>query len=91
MAPSPWPAGKCHRHDVPGDLNHSPEQWVADILSTVEMHFGAYDENPPTYEALEVWGAILSEDLRHLLTTEGYAKVVPLQGGFRAINDARAV
>jgi hypothetical protein len=73
------------------DLKRSSEQWVADILAMIEMHFGAYDDDPPTYEALDVWGAILSEELRNLLTTAGYSNLVPLQGGFRAINDAAAV
>lgn len=61
-----------------------PEEWVADILAMVELHHGGFDDNPPSYETLEVWGASLSPRLRDLLTAAGYAELSEFPGGFRA-------
>ena len=68
----------------------APEQWVADILSTVELHHGGFDNKPPSYGTLEVWGASLSASLRALLTTAGYADLSSFPGGFRASPAAAA-
>jgi hypothetical protein len=68
-----------------------PERWVADILSTVELHYGAYDERPPTFDVLEVWGAPLTSELEGRLIDDGYIAIVPRPDGFRATRVAPAV
>jgi hypothetical protein len=70
------------------NLTDSPDKWVVDILSTVELHSGAYDDKPPTYEAIEVWGATLSVTLREFLKHVGYSTLTSSIDGFRAGNDA---
>ena len=68
-----------------------PERWIADILSTVELHYGAYDEYPPTFDALEVWGTPLTPELEGRLIDGGYTDIVLRPDGFRATRSAPAV
>jgi hypothetical protein len=68
----------------------SPERWCAGVLPTVDMHFGAYEENAPMYAAVEVFGASATPELRDLLATTGYTQVTERAGGFRATRDEAA-
>jgi hypothetical protein len=69
----------------------APEQWCEEVLPTVDMHFGAYDDNPPMYDAVDVWGAIPTSALVEHLATNGYPHITRMDGGFRASRDLRAV
>ena len=69
----------------------APEDWCIDVLPTVDMHFGAYDDNAPTYDAVDVWGAEPAPTLLELLATNGYTRITPMPGGFRASRNVQAV
>lgn len=69
----------------------APEQWCEDILPTVDLHYGAYDAYPPTYDAVEIRGAIPTTRLLAHLATNGYHQITRTLDGFRAGRDPRAV
>jgi hypothetical protein len=68
----------------------SPEEWCAEVLPTVDMHYGAYDDNPPMYDAIDVFGASPTPTLRDLFATAGYTSIATLPGGFRVSRAVRA-
>jgi hypothetical protein len=73
------------------NAEETPEAWCAEILPTVDMHYGAYDDNAPTYDAVDVLGAAPTRRLTGLLATTGYTRISALSDGFRASRDVRAV
>jgi hypothetical protein len=82
------------RHEVTTfqvDPTDTPADWCADVLPVVDLHFGAYDDNPPTYEALEVYGAAPTQELLEMLAETGYVCVLPRANGFRASRFSAAV
>jgi hypothetical protein len=68
----------------------SPDDWCIEVLPTVDMHYGAYDDNAPTYDTVEIWGATPTPALVRLLGTNGYTRINDHAGGFRASRDSRA-
>jgi hypothetical protein len=73
---------------APGD---APEQWCEEVLPTVDLHYGADDENAPMYDAVDVWGAIPTSPLLKHLGANGYRHVTRTASGFRAGRDPQAV
>ena len=88
-------------HSPPGEFEgvttflvasaETPEQWCEEVLPTVDMHYGAYDENAPMYEALNVWGATPTSLLLEHLAANGYRHITRTAGGFRAGRHAQAL
>jgi RimJ/RimL family protein N-acetyltransferase len=70
---------------------HSGESWCAEILPTTAVHFGAYDDNPPSYDAVDVIGTHPSPGLVQLLATTGHTVIRDFPRGFRASRVAQAV
>ena len=68
----------------------SPEDWCLQVLPTVDMHFGAYDDNAPLYDAAAVWGAKPVAALLELLAANGYTRVTSMPDGFLASRNVRA-
>ena len=64
--------------------DRSAEQRCLDVLPTVDLHYGAYDDNAPSYDAVQVWGARPVPELIEFLAENGYAKIEEWSGGFRA-------
>ena len=71
-------------------IEESPEAWCAEVLPTVDMHYGAYDDNSPTYDAVDVLGTAPTPALRQLLAATGYTSIAALPSGFRASRAVRA-
>jgi hypothetical protein len=71
--------------------DYAPEEACAEILPTVDLHYGAHDDNAPMYDAVDVWGAKPVPALTEHLTANGYIHVTPLVAGFRASRNAPAV
>ena len=69
----------------------SPEEWCEEVLPTVDLHYGAYDDNPPMYDAVDIWGAIPTSPVLEHLATNGYRHITRTPSGFRAGRDPRAV
>jgi GNAT superfamily N-acetyltransferase len=69
----------------------SLESWCFNILPTVALHFGAYDDNPSSYEAVDVFGVPPSPPLIELLATTGHTMIRNFPRGFRASRTAQAV
>jgi hypothetical protein len=69
----------------------TPEEWCGDVLPSVDMHYGAYDDNPPMYDAVDVWGAIPTSPIVEHLAANGYRHITRTSGGFRASRDLRVV
>lgn len=70
---------------------HSGESWCAEILPTIALHFGAYDDIPPSYDAVDVIGTHPSPRLVELLASTGHTVIRDFPRGFRASRAARAV
>jgi len=66
-----------------------PDQWCLDIIPIVDMHFGAFDDRLPTYNAVEISGTKPTPALIALLAESGYDQISDLEGGFRAGRGAR--
>jgi hypothetical protein len=62
----------------------SAEQRCLDVLPTVDLHYGAYDDNPPSYDAVQVLGAQPTPELIDFLAENGYTEIRAWPGGFRA-------
>jgi hypothetical protein len=55
------------------------------LLPTVDLHYGAYDDNAPSHDAVQVWGAWRPiPELIEFLAKNGYAGISEWSGGFRA-------
>lgn len=67
----------------------SPEQWCLDVLPTVDLHFGAYDDRPPRYDVIEIRGTPPTAALRACLAENGYDQIIELTDGFRASRPER--
>ena len=84
--------GQSHNRGVTTfkvDLNASPEDWCAAVLSNVDLHHGRLSQDPP-YEALEVFGATPTLALRAALSSFGFRQVTVREGGFRAASSEAA-
>ena len=47
-------------------------------------HFGAYDDQPPSYDIISIRGASPNDELRQILREDGYSEIVLTVDGFRA-------
>jgi hypothetical protein len=63
--------------------SHSPEQWCAAIVGTVDEHHGGFAHNPPVSE-LEVYGAPPTPEVRAAFAAYGFDEIAATPGGFRA-------
>ncbi len=70
---------------------YSGESWCAEILRTIALHFGAYDDNQPSYEAVDVIGTHPSPRLVELLASTGHTVIRDFPRGFRASRAPQAV
>jgi hypothetical protein len=59
------------------------EDWLADVLSSLDLHHGEYSHDPP-YGAIEVFGATLTMGLRGAFAEFGLDELVERPGGFVA-------
>lgn len=66
------------------DSERSPTEWCLEVLPTFDEHFGAYDDNPPSYTSIEIYGAPATPELIAMLAANGYVHVVARADGFRA-------
>jgi hypothetical protein len=64
--------------------NSSAEQRCLDVLPTVDLHYGAYDDNTPSYDVVQVWGVRPLPELIEFLAKNGYVEISEWSGGFRA-------
>ena len=62
----------------------SAEERCLDVLPTVDLHYGAYDDHAPSYDAVQVWGARPIPELTDFLAENGYVEISEWPGGFRA-------
>lgn len=61
-----------------------PEETVASILETIDLHHGEYSHSPP-WSVLEVYGASPSPFLAAALADYGFTDIIsPTSGGFKA-------
>jgi len=65
------------------------EDWRA-VLQNVEDNHGPYSHNPPV-TILEIYGAILTDDMRRELGHYGYDTFEPTPDGFRATRSAASI
>jgi hypothetical protein len=61
----------------------SPEEIAVSMLDTIDLHHGRHSADPP-YTVIEVFGAVLNENVRTELSEYGFNEFYPTSTGFRA-------
>ena len=66
------------------------DDWCLGILDTIDLHHGEYSADPP-YQALEVIGANITDEIRSKLASLGFVNIVANPPrGFRASRRSKA-